>query len=546
MKQCANCGAELADEAKFCNKCGCNQEMTQRPSPAASSKKVNKQPKKGSKGPLIAIIIIALILILGTVAVIMYLKKEKIISNTDQHVSVEQKKDYEEEETDAEEVSFDDPEDLMETYIDRIKDSDEKEIKLLYEKSEENFSLEDHDILFDLKNNKAEGEIEYIGIVRTIELDKSLTDEAIEDLEKKIKSTKEQIESNRATSTFTDVDLKILERVILTSETFLDALKKNDPSELCGVEIETSVHFGVDSDFFQSDRVEDISLVGLIHRTEKGCALLGIIYPDAVPLAPAPEAAPAETEETPAAREAYTSLHSTSTVAAEAVPNLVKRIDAMRVSTDQYVTEGAEYVLIGDVANRDVIYCNIGMSDSEMKALMEENGYYDYRVQYYFDNPINGDSGINYEGPNCAHLVISGKDYWYYFASNSLIRRKTQESVTDNMEPNGFISEIYRMGHDFAEKILYQFGDYVIPDSDKRLINAEELQGMSPDNLRLASNEIYARHGRKFKDPDLQEYFNNRSWYYGTIEPDAFSESMLSQIEKDNVELINLVRSQME
>ena len=43
---------------------------------------------------------------------------------------------------------------------------------------------------------------------------------------------------------------------------------------------------------------------------------------------------------------------------------------------------------------------------------------------------------------------------------------------------------------------------------------------------------------RKFDDAQLQSYFESKSWYNGTIDPDDFSESMLSEIEKKNIELI--------
>ena len=56
--------------------------------------------------------------------------------------------------------------------------------------------------------------------------------------------------------------------------------------------------------------------------------------------------------------------------------------------------------------------------------------------------------------------------------------------------------------------------------------------------LRMSINEIYARHGRKFLDEGLQEYFNGKSWYNGTIEPDDFKEDMLSEIERTNEDTI--------
>ena len=51
--------------------------------------------------------------------------------------------------------------------------------------------------------------------------------------------------------------------------------------------------------------------------------------------------------------------------------------------------------------------------------------------------------------------------------------------------------------------------------------------GLTADECRLALNEIYARHGRKFNDPDYRAYFNSKSWYNGTIDPDDFDDTAL-------------------
>lgn len=68
--------------------------------------------------------------------------------------------------------------------------------------------------------------------------------------------------------------------------------------------------------------------------------------------------------------------------------------------------------------------------------------------------------------------------------------------------------------------------EYILPDSDSRYISENELGGMSSEQLRLARNEIFARHGRKFKDAQLQEYFNTKSWYSPQYDADSFDENM--------------------
>lgn len=80
---------------------------------------------------------------------------------------------------------------------------------------------------------------------------------------------------------------------------------------------------------------------------------------------------------------------------------------------------------------------------------------------------------------------------------------------------------------------------YIIPDSSSRELTDSDLSGLSKSQLRIARNEIYARHHRKFDSAELQNYFDKQSWYSGTIAPSDFDEnSELSQIEKNNIKMI--------
>lgn len=82
-------------------------------------------------------------------------------------------------------------------------------------------------------------------------------------------------------------------------------------------------------------------------------------------------------------------------------------------------------------------------------------------------------------------------------------------------------------------------GDYILPDSSNKSLSAKDVSGLSKKELRLARNEIYARHGRKFKDQELQAYFNGKSWYKGKIAPDDFiDEERLTKLERQNIKLI--------
>ena len=55
---------------------------------------------------------------------------------------------------------------------------------------------------------------------------------------------------------------------------------------------------------------------------------------------------------------------------------------------------------------------------------------------------------------------------------------------------------------------------------------------MFAEDLRVLRNEVYARHGRVFKDPELQKYFAAQAWYKPN--PD-FKDDMLNAIEAKNL-----------
>ena len=83
---------------------------------------------------------------------------------------------------------------------------------------------------------------------------------------------------------------------------------------------------------------------------------------------------------------------------------------------------------------------------------------------------------------------------------------------------------------------------YILPDSNSRKLTRADLQGMSKEKLRLARNEIFARHGMIFGVPDLDAYFGEKSWYKPTYSYDDFYDKVeMSAIEEANVALINQV-----
>ncbi|WP_019500139.1 protein kinase domain-containing protein [Pseudanabaena sp. PCC 6802] len=69
-------------------------------------------------------------------------------------------------------------------------------------------------------------------------------------------------------------------------------------------------------------------------------------------------------------------------------------------------------------------------------------------------------------------------------------------------------------------------------------LSAADLDGLSEIELDVIRNEVFARHGRRFKDAELQAYFNNQVWYRPIYDPDRFPDYLLGEIEKQNVQFI--------
>jgi YARHG domain len=77
-----------------------------------------------------------------------------------------------------------------------------------------------------------------------------------------------------------------------------------------------------------------------------------------------------------------------------------------------------------------------------------------------------------------------------------------------------------------------------IDTSPKKLLTLADLQGRNARELTILRNEIFARHGRRFKEPELQRYFKSQSWYQPRYSPHEFPIALLSKTEIQNAILI--------
>jgi hypothetical protein len=93
-------------------------------------------------------------------------------------------------------------------------------------------------------------------------------------------------------------------------------------------------------------------------------------------------------------------------------------------------------------------------------------------------------------------------------------------------------------GNTLEDKTVSQ-KKYILPMSSKRKLKEKDLKKLGAKKLRIARNEIYARHGRMFQDQELQDYFDRKDWYTPSIAPEDFSDAAeLSKLERRNIAFI--------
>lgn len=80
--------------------------------------------------------------------------------------------------------------------------------------------------------------------------------------------------------------------------------------------------------------------------------------------------------------------------------------------------------------------------------------------------------------------------------------------------------------------------EYIFPTSNSAYLTANDLAGMTKSEIQMAINEIYARHHRKFVLKEVQDHFNSKSWYTGTIEAADFNVNVMNQYEGANINLM--------
>lgn len=126
-------------------------------------------------------------------------------------------------------------------------------------------------------------------------------------------------------------------------------------------------------------------------------------------------------------------------------------------------------------------------------------------------------------------------------------KAKAEKEAAEKAEAEKKAAEEKKKADEEAKKLAEQKAleeakkaeEYVVADSNSRYLTVADVEKMSLQQINYAKNEIYARHGRKFQSRELQNFFNSKTWYNGTVEPASFSEKVFNEFEKANLELLS-------
>lgn len=184
--------------------------------------------------------------------------------------------------------------------------------------------------------------------------------------------------------------------------------------------------------------------------------------------------------------------------------------------------------------------------EKEIDSLADENEYIDaYKKLTNIEEQLQGDAFA--AGLKEKHL----SDFMAYLdrQSKALAQEgKAEEAVVMLEEAMKYLADssgIQRL-IDEVEAIASGADDYILPESNSRYLTKADVEGLSLREINYAKNEIYARHGRRFNSKELQDYFDSKSWYNGTISPDKFNTSVFNKYELKNAEFLRDIEFSMD
>lgn len=179
-------------------------------------------------------------------------------------------------------------------------------------------------------------------------------------------------------------------------------------------------------------------------------------------------------------------------------------------------------------------------------TLYEKDGSVRKKGKFAYEEPDANDMSMHLYG---LAAVLTESDVFgldddlkkYVDEETEKIENDESYEEDDYFEEDEFEEDEYEDDY-FEDKydtdVMDDSQEYVLANSDWQEVQEKQLYELTAEECRIARNEIYARHGRIFSDESLQAYFENCSWYEGTTLPEEFSDTVLNEVEKANLQII--------
>lgn len=110
------------------------------------------------------------------------------------------------------------------------------------------------------------------------------------------------------------------------------------------------------------------------------------------------------------------------------------------------------------------------------------------------------------------------------------------EAMYDTL--TGYVLYNEKKDHAFGARDASLSEKGFLPESSRRKLTTADIAGMSGDDIQLAINTIYARHGYQFKDSELLQYFSSFDWYQPVESDMEKIKSTFTEMEKQNIEFL--------
>lgn len=168
----------------------------------------------------------------------------------------------------------------------------------------------------------------------------------------------------------------------------------------------------------------------------------------------------------------------------------------------------------------------IGEPLETAKQMLEAEGYNVVIGEYYYDD-FYYEGNVVSQYPEAYTEVEPGSTITLNISLGPEKKQSSQSSEEDEDDNNNNNNDSSGSGYSY---------------SNSSYLSEDTVKNMSSSEVNLAINEIYARHGRIFTDPELDAYFRSKDWYTPKYTADEFDVGVFNEYEVYNFNLLGRYR----